>query len=78
MVANSIGIIDQDYCGDEDEIKLQVLNFSEQPVTVEKGERIAQGMLMRIEKVDEFVVHNNMSEVSRGGFGSTGGHNEED
>lgn len=76
MVANSIGIIDQDYCGEEDEIKLQVLNFSKEPVKVERGERIAQGMLIKIDKVDEFVIHDTMSEVSRGGFGSTGGHTE--
>jgi dUTP pyrophosphatase len=74
MVANSIGIIDQDYCGEEDEIKLQVLNFTQEPIKVEKGERIAQGMVIKIDKVEEFVQHEKMSEVSRGGFGSTGGH----
>lgn len=74
IVANSIGIIDQDYCGEDDEVKLQVINFSQHPVTVERGERIAQGMLVKIEKVVTFVLQKNLSEVSRGGFGSTGGH----
>jgi dUTP pyrophosphatase len=72
MVANSVGIIDQDYCGDKDEIGLQVLNFSKENVRVEKGERIAQAMLVKIAKVEEFDEVEKMDEKSRGGFGSTG------
>lgn len=72
MVANSIGIIDQDYCGENDEIGLQVLNFTTNDVVVEKGERIAQAMLVKISKVDTFDHVTTMSGVSRGGFGSTG------
>ncbi|MCL4354556.1 dUTP diphosphatase [Patescibacteria group bacterium] len=71
LVANSVGIIDQDYCGENDEIKLQVLNFSKEKVVVEKGERIAQAIIMRIEKV-EFEEVEKMNNKSRGGFGSTG------
>ena len=71
MLANSVGIIDQDYCGEKDEIKALVLNFNKKPVIVKKGERIAQGILVkiarpRIEEVEK------MSGKSRGGFGSTG------
>ena len=40
---HSIGVIDCDYHGPEDEIKVQVQNISDAPVTVERGERIAQG-----------------------------------
>src|SRR6188472_3736823 len=32
MVANGVGVIDEDYCGPADEIKIQVLNFTAQPV----------------------------------------------
>src|SRR3989338_1099032 len=39
---HSIGVIDQDYCGADDEIFVQVQNVSQEPVTVERGERIAQ------------------------------------
>ena len=43
MVANGVGVIDRDYCGPADEIKVQVLNFTQQPVQVKKGDRLAQG-----------------------------------
>ena len=72
------GIIDQDYCGEEDEIMLQVMGIvpAEYLVTlIPRGERIAQGIFIPIqrpafastlwEEVDS------MAEVSRGGFGST-------
>lgn len=71
MVANGVGIIDQDYCGEEDELKLQVINFTNKPVVVGKGERIAQGILVKIArpKIKEV---KKMKKKSRGGFGSTG------
>ncbi len=72
MIPNGVGIVDQDYCGPEDEIQVQVYNFSKQPVDVEKGERIAQGILVRVDKV-EWEESQALSEKSRGGFGSTGG-----
>jgi len=49
---HSIGVIDQDYCGPEDEIKVQVQNISDQPVTIEKGERIAQGLFVRVDTAE--------------------------
>ncbi|MBY0496485.1 MAG: dUTP diphosphatase [Cyanobacteria bacterium] len=71
MVANGVGIIDSDYCGPEDEIKIQVLNITDSPVRVARGDRLAQGIVLpspRIEweEVDEMRV------PTRGGFGSTG------
>lgn len=71
MVANSVGVIDQDFCGPEDEIGVELLNFSQKPVEVARGERIAQAMLVSIAKVDSFV-EVQMGGESRGGFGSTG------
>lgn len=71
MVANSVGVIDQDFCGPDDEIGVELLNFSNSPVTVTRGERIAQAMLVSITKVDSFV-EVAMNGESRGGFGSTG------
>ncbi len=67
---HSVGLIDQDYHGEKDEILIQVLNFSNEPVTVEKGERIAQGLFVRAEQVELDEVHT-PGEISRGGFGST-------
>ncbi len=72
MIANSIGVIDQDYHGDKDEIGIQVLNFSNEDVTVERGERIAQALLVKIAKVESFEEVESIKETSRGGFGSTG------
>jgi len=71
IVANGVGVIDQDYCGDEDEIKLSVINFSKKNVIVEKGERIAQAILVKISKADKFIPVKKMEKKSRGGFGST-------
>ncbi len=63
---NGVGIIDQDYCGDNDIIKFPYLNMRSEPVIIEKGTRIWQGMFLKIEQA-QF-----MNKADRGGFGSTG------
>lgn len=70
---HGIGIIDQDYCGPEDELLIQVQNITKEPVTVERGERIAQAVFVRIEKAEWKEVDSHGVET-RGGFGSTGTH----
>ncbi len=70
IVGNGVGIVDQDYCGPEDEIKILFYNTKDEPVTVERGERCAQGAIIAVAKVD-FVKHT-PNKTSRGGFGSTG------
>jgi len=67
---HSIGIIDNDYCGPEDEIKIQVYNFTDNPVKVERGQRIAQGMFVRIDR-GEWQETEEMNNKTRGGFGTT-------
>lgn len=67
---HSIGIIDQDYCGTDDEIKIQVYNFTDKEVIVKKGDRIAQGMFVKIDKA-EWEEVDVKDKPSRGGFGST-------
>ncbi|MDD5417791.1 MAG: dUTP diphosphatase [Candidatus Nanoarchaeia archaeon] len=69
---HGIGVIDNDYCGENDEIKVQVYNFTENPVVVEKGERIAQGIFVKIDKFEW--KEDEVMKESRGGFGSTGGN----
>lgn len=71
LIPNGIGIFDQDYCGPEDEWKLEVLNFTDKKIKIEKGERIAQGLLLPIEKI-EWLEVKKMDNPTRGGFGSTG------
>lgn len=70
---HSIGLIDQDYCGPDDEIMLQVFNMGKKPITIERGERVAQGLFMKT-AVAEFVEVDEdfLGTDSRGGFGSTG------
>lgn len=68
---HSVGLIDADYHGEKDEILIQVYNFSDTPVRVEKGERIAQGLFVKTEKI-KFEEVRSPGEISRGGFGSTG------
>ena len=70
---HSFGVIDQDYCGDEDEILIQVQNISDVPVTVERGERIAQGLFVRVDQAEWREVETHGASA-RGGFGSTGTH----
>lgn len=65
-----IGIVDNDYCGPDDEILLQLMNFRDQPVDVKKGDRLAQGMFLRFEKA-EFQEVRELTNPNRGGFGST-------
>lgn len=66
------GIIDSDFCGEEDEILFQVYNFTDQPVTVERGERVGQGILVKIAQADWQVVDSMAHNKTRGGFGTSG------
>lgn len=68
---HSIGLIDQDYCGPEDEIMIQVFNPGDETIHVERGERIAQGLFVQSPKI-EFEEIEEIQDSSRGGFGSTG------
>lgn len=71
IVANGIGIIDPDFSGDDDEVNGLYYNVTDAPVTIEKGERIAQGMFVPILSFD-WEETERMEKKSRGGFGSTG------
>ena len=72
MVANGVGVVDRDYCGPADEIKIQVLNFTAQPVQVKKGDRLAQGLFLPVTRVTWEEADGDLREGSRGGFGATG------
>ena len=69
-VLNSPGTIDADYRG---EIGVILVNLSNEPFTVENGERIAQLIIAKHERA-EWISVDVLSETSRGegGFGSTG------
>lgn len=71
IMANGIGVGDWDYRGDGDEYRAALLNFSKEKVTVERGERIAQMIILPRSRV-EFIEKSNFGAEDRGGFGSTG------
>lgn len=70
MKPHGIGVIDQDYCGPADEVKIQVQNFTQQEVVVARGEKIAQGLFVRVDRA-EFEEVSEINKPTRGGFGST-------
>lgn len=69
-VLNTPGTIDADYRG---EVKVILVNLSDQAFTIEPAERIAQIVLAKHEKI-EWEEAEELSESGRGagGFGSTG------
>jgi dUTP pyrophosphatase len=71
MKTNGIGIIDPDFCGDDDEVRSSYYNFTDKPVQIEKGERIAQAVFIPITQFEWQEVET-MQNKNRGGFGTTG------
>jgi len=71
VVANGVGVVDPDYCGPSDEVKIAVLNVTAAPVTIRPGDRLAQGIFLPAPRVtwDETDA---LAIDSRGGFGQTG------
>lgn len=69
-VLNAPGTIDADYRG---EVKVLLVNLSDEPFTVEHGDRIAQLVIASVAMVDVHEVEA-LPETDRGagGFGSTG------
>ena len=69
-IVNSPGTIDADYRG---EIKVLLINYGDQPFEINSGDRIAQMVVARHEKVSWEQVES-LSETSRGagGYGHTG------
>ena len=69
-VLNSPGTIDSDYRG---ELKVILINLSDQDLTIENGDRIAQLVVARYEQIQfENAEELSVSERGSGGFGHTG------
>lgn len=71
VVANGVGVIDPDYSGPHDEVMIQVLNFTRAEVTVRRGDRLAQAVVLPAPRVTWHEVEE-IRQVTRGGFGATG------
>jgi dUTP pyrophosphatase len=71
LVANGVGVIDPDYSGPNDEVMIQVLNITDHDVTIARGDRVAQGIVLPAPRItwDEVT---EMRATTRGGFGATG------
>jgi dUTP pyrophosphatase len=69
-VVNTPGTIDADYTG---EIKVILINLTDEPYKINKGDRIAQMVINRVEKISWLEV-DELAETERGGegFGHTG------
>ena len=67
---NSIGIVDESYCGDNDEWKLPVLAMHD--TIIKKGERICQFRIIEHQPELEIEVVESLGNEDRGGFGSSG------
>lgn len=71
MLVNSTGIIDSDYYNNEDNeghILIALVNMGTEPVSLDKGERVAQGIFSK------YLITNddNATGIRTGGIGSTG------
>jgi dUTP pyrophosphatase len=72
VVLNGVGTVDSDYRG---EIKVLLINLSEEAYRICKGERIAQLVIADVIRADYKAVEVlDVSSRGHGGFGSTGAH----
>lgn len=71
LLANSVGIIDNDY---RHELKLLLLNTTDAIVVLKAGDRVAQGELCQLHqpKMHQLSARPSETESRLGGFGSTG------
>ena len=70
VVANSMGVIDNSYCGDADEWRFPAVAIRD--TVIRKGDRIAQFRIVENQPRLVFETVSNLKSQSRGGIGSTG------
>ena len=70
LLANSIGVIDNSYCGDGDEWNF--LAYATRDVVIRKNERICQFRIQKNQPKVKFEVVESLDNDDRGGIGSTG------
>ena len=72
ILANSVGVIDKDYYGNEDNdghIMFAFFNIKDEDIEIKKGDAIGQGVFQKFLLVDDDTAEG----VRVGGFGSTDG-----
>lgn len=70
LMTNSIGIIDESYCGDNDEWCMPV--YATEETLIAKNTRICQFRIVAHQPEFEVVTVDHLGNADRGGFGSTG------
>ncbi|MEA2701764.1 MAG: dUTP pyrophosphatase [Candidatus Parcubacteria bacterium] len=71
MLANGIGILDEDYAGDKDEYHAALYNFTDAPVEVKRGERVTQIVVLPYDRVT-WKEEASLGSPDRGAYGTTG------
>ncbi len=71
MMANGIGIGDEDFSGDNDEYHAALYNFTDVPVALKRGDRIVQMIVLPFDRVMWNEVAS-LGNPDRKGFGTTG------
>ena len=70
LQTNHYSVIDNSFCGDEDEWKYPV--YATKDTIIRKNDRICQFRINRIQPKIQFEEVDHLDDESRGGFGSTG------
>lgn len=70
LLGNSIGVIDESYCGDDDEWRFPA--YATRKVIIPKNTRIAQFRLIYHQPQFDIVTVDELGNKNRGGIGSTG------
>lgn len=70
-LGNTVGIVDEDYCGPEDVLRLYIHNPGSGVASIPAGTRLAQGIFVPITRT-AFEVREESLARTRGGWGSTG------
>ncbi len=70
ILANSVGVIDESYCGDNDIWHFPAIALKD--ATIYKGDRICQFRIVKKMPKVEFVKVETLGNIDRGGIGSTG------
>ena len=70
ILVNSMGVIDESYCGDNDE--WQFLAYALRDTVIPKNERICQFRIIEHQPKVELIEVESLGNADRGGIGSTG------
>ncbi len=70
ILANHIGVVDESYCGEDDVWMASVIAMRD--TEIKKNDRICQFRIMKKQPKLVFEEVETLSDISRGGFGSTG------